>query len=65
MNKYSHKQQYGAKENIYSMIQLLWSSKIGKTILFKDTYMGGETKGSKDMTLIKVKIMTNFKGIRE
>lgn len=23
MNKYRHKQQYGAKENTYSMIQLL------------------------------------------
>ena len=32
-------------------------------LLFKDTYMGGETKGSKDKTMIKVKVM--IKGIGE
>lgn len=57
--KMNKMQQYGAKESTYNIIPFLQSSKIGKTKFF---YLRIHTwvvklKESKDMIMIKVKIM--------
>lgn len=51
--------------HIYDSTFMNFKNKQNKIILFQDTYMGGVSKGNTDKTMIKVKIMINFKRIRD